>query len=153
MKREHGSMLGLYTIGIAALFLAGFFLLVIFGAYGYRNIVSGQNANMRGRAILSYLSTTVRGYDRRGGVQLSDSEYGTVLSIADGSGYVMRVYRYEGELVEEYVAEGSDFTPDSAQHIGATDVFKVRDEGGLLIFETDAGRVLVDLRTAGGDVQ
>ena len=46
MKKEHRSPIGLYTIGVAALFLAGFFLLVVFGAQSYRNTVAGQNGNM-----------------------------------------------------------------------------------------------------------
>ena len=53
MKEDNRSPLGLYTIGIAALFLAGFFLLVVFGAQSYRNTVAGQNGNMRSRALLS----------------------------------------------------------------------------------------------------
>ena len=63
MRKEHHSRIGLFTIGITALFLAGFFLLVVFGAQSYRNTVAGQNGNMQSRALLSYLSTTVKGYD------------------------------------------------------------------------------------------
>ena len=32
MRKEHHSRIGLFTIGITALFLAGFFLLVVFRA-------------------------------------------------------------------------------------------------------------------------
>ena len=72
MKREGSSPLGLYTIGIAALFLAGFFLLVVFGAGSYRNTVSAQNDNMASRALLSYLSTTVKGHDSAGAVRVEE---------------------------------------------------------------------------------
>ena len=34
-KEDQKSPLGLYSIGIAALFLLGFFLLVVFGAQNY----------------------------------------------------------------------------------------------------------------------
>ena len=40
MNTSRSSPLGLYVIGIAALFLAGFLMLVIFGAQTYRNTVS-----------------------------------------------------------------------------------------------------------------
>ena len=59
MKREGTSPLGLYTIGIAALFLAGFFLLVVFGAQSYRDTVGGQNRNGEARAELAYLAAAV----------------------------------------------------------------------------------------------
>ena len=48
--------LGLNMIGIAALFLAGFFLLVIFGAQSYRGTVAGRSGNMDDRALLAYLA-------------------------------------------------------------------------------------------------
>lgn len=100
MKEERQSPLGVYTIGIAALFLAGFFLLVVFGAQCYRNTVAEQNENMHSRALLSYLSTTVKGYDSAASVRIQDSEYGQVLVISEaGSGYALRIYRYEGNLV------------------------------------------------------
>ena len=80
MRKEHHSSIGLFTIGITALFLAGFFLLVVFGAQSYRNTVAGQNGNMQSRALLSYLSTTVKGYDAADAVLLTeDPEVGQVL--------------------------------------------------------------------------
>ena len=45
VKKEGSSPLG-FSIGIVALFLAGFILLVVFGAQSYRDTVSGQNDNM-----------------------------------------------------------------------------------------------------------
>ena len=72
MRKEHHSPIGFYTIGVAALFLAGFFLLVVFGAQSYRNTVAGQNGNMQSRALLSYLSTTVKACDAAGAVSLTE---------------------------------------------------------------------------------
>ena len=83
MKRTERSPLGFYTIGIAALFLAGFFLLVLFGAQTYRNTVSGQTGNNRTRSLLSYFSTCLRSNDA-GGVEVRDTEYGPALVIPDG---------------------------------------------------------------------
>ena len=55
--REKTSPLGYYTIGIAALFLLGFLLLIIFGAQVYRDTAGGQDDNNRTRALRSYLVT------------------------------------------------------------------------------------------------
>ncbi|MBQ9157237.1 MAG: DUF4860 domain-containing protein [Eubacterium sp.] len=152
VKREGQSPLGLYTIGIAALFLAGFFLLVVFGAQNYRNTVSGQNDNMKSRALISYLSTVLRGYDQEKAVQIQDSEYGQTLVIHDGaSGYALRIYRKDDKLLEDYGPEDAALAPDHANIIGETKTFEMKElERGLLDIRTDAGQVLLHLRSRGG---
>lgn len=149
MKRESSSPLGLYTIGIAALFLAGFFLLVVFGAQSYRNTVSGQNFNGESRALLSYLATTVKGYDSRGAVAIAQTEEGPTLVIADGNtGFALRIYCHEGQLMEDYAAAELPLSPEDAKAIGATERFALSwIDGTLLRMETDAGPVLVHLRS------
>ena len=149
MRAEERSPLGLYTIGVAALFLAGFFLLVFFGAQSYRATVMSQTGNNQTRSLLSYLATCVSGNDTAGSVTVYESEYGTVLLVRDGdTGYGMRIYRYQGALVEDYAAVDAALSPDSAQTIGETEVFRVSAlSPDLLQAETDAGRVLLRLRT------
>ena len=51
MKRTKSSPLGWYTVGIAALFFAGFLLLVIFGALIYRNAARSQSGNCDARSL------------------------------------------------------------------------------------------------------
>lgn len=147
MKQRSGSPLGLYTIGIAALFLAGFLLLVVFGAQSYRNTVTDQDGNMRSRALLSYLSTTLHAYDGADAVSRADSDYGPVLVVADGgTGYALRIYRYEGHLVEDYARRDAELLPEEAQVIGDTERFDFLREGDLLTVTTDAGQVLYHIR-------
>ena len=151
MKQSERSPLGLYTIGIAALFLAGFFLLVVFGAGSYRGTVAGQNDNMQSRALLSYLSTTVKGYDARGAVAISAGAEGSVLTLLDGeSGYALRVYLKDGALVEDYAPVEAPLRPEEGQIIGRTAVFTAeRTKADLLTLTTDAGQVLLRLRSGG----
>ena len=150
MKKNGQSGLGLYTIGIAALFLAGFLLLVVFGAQSYRDTVKGQNRNMHSRALLSYLSTTIKGYDAEGAVRVDeDGEHGKVLILSEGrSGYALRIYRANGSLVEDYARADAALRPEDAQIIGATEVFDpVLTADGLLTVSCDAGKVLLHLRS------
>lgn len=149
MKRS--SPLGLYTLGIAALFLAGFLLLVVFGARTYRDAAAGQAENNRDRALLSYLSSCVKSSDRDGCVSVEESESGPVLVLGDGSGYALHIYRHNGSLVENYSAEGASLQPDWADVIGATEVFTIeRPAADLLQITTDAGSVLLHLRSGEG---
>ena len=150
MKQERQSSLGLYTIVIAALFLAGFFLLVVFGAQSYRNTVSGQSRNMESRALLSYLSTTVKAYDARDAVAVrEDKDVGQVLILRDGtSGYALRIYRQNDWLLEDYAEENAALRPEEAQQIGKTGRFSVKQtDDSTMMIGTDAGSVLLHLRS------
>lgn len=150
MREEKRSPLGLYTIGIAALFLAGFLLLVVFGAKSYQRTTDGQNENMHSRALLSYLSTIIKAYDTSGAVSVQGTEEdGQVLWLKDGSsGYVLRIYVRDGMLLEDYAAESAALRPEEAQRIGETEQFEIflLAEDSLRV-TTDAGSVLLHLRS------
>ena len=152
MRQEEGNPMGLYTIGIVALFLAGFFLLVVFGARSYQQTVNLQYGNMDTRALSSYLAASVKGSDTRGAVSIRNTEEGPTLLIADGdTGYGLRIYQREGRLLEEYTASDAPFSPEEAQVIGTTELFEPEmPEQDLLIVRTDAGRVVLHLRSEGG---
>ena len=149
MKENGRSGLGLYTVGIAALFLAGFFLLVVFGAQSYRKTVGGQNGNMHSRALLSYLSTAVKACDAEDALQITeDPDYGKILVLLDsGSGYAQRIYCADGKLVEDYAPANAPLRPETAQIIGETVCFEPEQpERNLLTVRCDAGEVLLHLR-------
>ena len=154
MKSEHGSSIGYFTIGIATLFLAGFLLLVVFGAQSYRNTVSVQNSNMTSRTLLSYIATCVKASDTENAVSVADTTEGQILRVADGdSGYGLFIYWHDGKLLEEFTSMDAQLSPESAEVIGYTDVFSVREvSDGLISVTTDAGRVLLHLRSEGGGV-
>ena len=94
MKRGSFSQ-GFFTLGIA-----GFFLLVTFGAATYRETVEGQGENNRTRALVSYLSTCLKANDRAGALSWEacteqDAMNGALFTIADGdSAYALRIYQW-----------------------------------------------------------
>ena len=152
MKVSRSSPLGLYVIGIAALFLAGFLMLVVFGAQTYQNTVAVQNGNNQTRSTLSYISAVVRASDAAGSVKVAEvvlEDGGTtkVLSLADGdTGYALRVYLHEGMLMEEYARAEAELVPAASNEIGATDIFDVEKDGSILRVQTGDGKVLLHLR-------
>ncbi len=147
MKRNG---LGLYTMGIAALFLAGFFLLVVFGAKTYRTAAASQARHNEQRALLSYLSTCVKSNDKAGGVYIREED-GPVLVMEDGSGFGLHIYQEDGKLLEEYSAVDAALHPQEATVLGETDVFRVEElRPGTLEVVTDAGAVLLHLRSGEG---
>ncbi|MCI9278606.1 MAG: DUF4860 domain-containing protein [Lachnospiraceae bacterium] len=149
MRQDNRSPVTLMTMGIAGFFLAGFFLLVIFGAQVYQEIVGGQAQNNHTRELMGYLITCAKANDSEGSVMILEREEGPVLVIADGdSGYAFRIYRHEGALVEDYGALESDPNPGVAMVIGETEIFEVEDRGdGTFAVTTDAGVVLFHARS------
>ncbi len=148
MKRD-GGLSGIYTMAVAGIFLAGFFLMVIFGAQTYGSIVAEQTENNQERALLSYISTCVRMNDTEGAVSIAKEAGEPVLVIGDGeSGYALRIYRYGDCLVEDYGQVDGELSPDMAQVIGETSIFQVEELGNdIYAVTTDAGRVLFGLRS------
>ena len=152
MKKSRSSPLGLYVIGIAALFLAGLLMLVIFGAQTYQDTVRVQNDNNRFRASLSYITATVRAYDGAGAVSITDMVLndgtGTqVLTLLDGdTGFAQRIYCSDGKLMEEYARAGAALQPDAGNAVGETTTFEADIDGSILRVRTDEGEVLIHLR-------
>lgn len=172
------SLLGLYTIGIAALFLLGFLLLVVFGATGYRGTVDARETHSQERALLSYISTSVQqtelghvhveslgatggsagGDIDNDGVNAEDKHAGSgtaagqmlVLEDAD-TGYVTRIYLADGKLIEEYRNANTSPDPTQGRVIGETDTFTIEEAAdGLLKVTTGEGSVLVYTGTPSG---
>lgn len=149
MRRDSRSPVTLMTMGIAGFFLAGFFLLVIFGAQVYQEIVGGQSANNHTRELMGYLVTCAKANDSQGAVRILEREDGPMLVIADGdSGYAFRIYKHDGALVEDYGPLESQPNPQAAMVICETEVFSVEEWGeGTFAVTTDAGVVLFHARS------
>lgn len=156
MKRSVRSPVGFYTIGMAALFMTGFFLLVVFGAEIYGSIVSGQNGNNEERSVLAYIAAEVKSGDQTGGIEVFHGEGSDVLIIRDdpeNSEYAVRVYLRNGRLMEDYGRVSGELNPGSALALGKTQTFQVEAvDGNTLSISTDEGRVLVSLKSEGGIV-
>ena len=146
-KRTSQSLQGLYTIAIAMVFLAGFLLLVIFGAVSYQSTSGSQQDNNHVRALLSYLVTSSKTNDA-GSLSVMQDELGDVLVISDGdTGYGLRIYCYEGNLVEDYNALDKPLYPKEANVIAANETFSVSYKNERLIeVTTDEGTVLLNVR-------
>lgn len=154
--REKTSPLGYYTIGIAALFLLGFLLLIVFGAQVYQATVTNQDQNNQTRALRSYLVTCVRSAAAED-VELRD-EAGTegveseILVIRDsGTDYGLQIFLHDGQLKEVYGRLDQAPDPETAQSIAATPAFDVEQiSEEVFAVTTGAGRTLLHVGGAAG---
>ena len=97
-------------------------------------------------------AVTYRVHVPAGNVYRLSAEDGSVLTLADArSGYALRIYRHGDELVEDYAPADAPLDPEEAQVIGPTRLFRAElADGDTLRLATDAGEVLVHLRSEGG---
>lgn len=133
------------------LFLAGFLLLVVFGAKTYKGSVDSQAADDQNRALMGYFATCVSANDNNGAVYISEGEYGHVLEIPDqNTGYGLRIYCFEGQLMEAYMNLDGQIVPENDICIGKTQTFNlefIKDD--TLKITTDEGSVIIRMRSEG----
>ena len=136
-----------YSIGIFALFLAGFLMLVLFGARSYRAAAETQESASRFRALTSYLSAAAAG---SGGAYKDTWEGGDLLVIPDGdSGYGLLVFRTDEGLSEQYCQLSGAPDPAASRVIAETAAFSVSQPSPrLLAVQTDAGTVFLPVWAA-----
>lgn len=141
--------MGFYTMGVAGVILAIFFLLVLSGARTYRGTVAGREKNNQDRALLSYLQANVKAGDAEGAVRVYEADGAPVVAVEEGdSGYGIRIYQHEGKLVGDYGRLDWELNPEGALVIGETERFQVEDLGNATYaVDTDAGRTLFHLRS------
>lgn len=143
-----------FALALFALLLGCILALVLLGGGLYERLAAGERQNSAVRASLDYLSTRVRAADRQGAVRLEEGPEGPALVLAEApeeGGYELRIYLYEGWLVEDYAPAGSAYAPDGAQPVAESDRFEpVFEAPGLLRLCTQQGVALVALRSEGG---
>ena len=150
MKPNETKRSGFSTVIVTVFFLACFLAMILFGTSVYRDIAGGHKDNTRRRSVLSYLLTVSR--MNESDIHVGDGKYGTMLVIEDGdTGYVMRIYQYEGQLVEDYGKPDGPLYPDAADRIAETDRFEITEvKEDLLHIHTSEGSVFLHTGGKGG---
>ena len=150
MKSDETKRSGLSTVIVTVFFLGCFLAMILFGTGIYRDIAGGHQENSLRRSVLSYLLTISRinGSD----ITVSQGKYGTMLVIADGdTGYAVRIYQYDGRLVEDYGKPEGPLYPDAADRIAKTDRFEISEvKEDLLHVQTSEGSVYLHTGGKGG---
>lgn len=70
--------------------------------------------------------------------------------VLESGTYETRIYLYEGNILEEYVLEGTAYSPKTATNIVASSTFEFSYENGMLTITTDQGTTKVALRSLAG---
>lgn len=150
MKHRNRNSILLLSVGVVILFLTGFLLLVVLGAGSYRGVVDSQYANMDARGLSAYIAASIKATDSRGAIGVTDSAYGQVLTVTDAeTGYALRYYLYDGQLVEDFAHADAPLAPEEAQRIAPTEIFSAEyGANGILTVVTDAGCTYLRIHSA-----
>lgn len=154
MKREKNGPGSGPALALFALLLGCILALAALGGGLYERLARSQRENGEARTTPAYLATQVRAADREGAVRLADGPQGPALVLAEApeeGGYELRIYLYDGWLVEDYAPAGSALAPRQAQPVAVCGRFEPEFTApGLLRVATDEGTALVALRSGRG---
>lgn len=138
---------------LLAVFFVALLLSLIAGVTVYKHISDLQNENNAQREGLGLIVNTVRANDATGAIAQGEGPEGKSLVVVEhaASGtYETRIYRYEGQILQEYSLAGSAYTPEKASKVADSATFSFTYSGALLTITTDQGTAEVALRYAQG---
>ena len=151
--RQH-RMDGLLALRLFAVFAACILAVLLSGAGAYRRLVDRDQGAYDSRTCIQYIATRVRQSDIAGSVEVVSFQGTNALALEESTGYVTRVYWYDGYLMELYAAADSDLAPEDGVKLLESEPVDFSLEDGLLTVKIDggsAGKVLcLSLRTEEG---
>jgi len=156
--RDTGTGSHVAAVALFAIVILVVLFLVIFGSSVYRSAVAHSAADDSLRATQGYIDTHIQAADAQDAISIGEGPQGSALVISeagDTATYEVRIYAYEGALVEEYARAGSSYVLANAQRITSCSSFEVSwaDEASeshrLLKVTTDAGTTFIALRSDG----
>lgn len=145
-----GSSGHMFTALLFALFVIALLLAVVAGTNVYRNLNDVRSGADEARLGLTLLANNVRANDAANAIAAGTGPEGRSLVLVerlDSGTYETRIYRHEGNIVEEYALADAAYTPEKAVVICPSDVFDFSYGNGLLTITTDQGSADVALRS------
>lgn len=142
---------GIAPVLLFALFMVLLLLALVAGLRSYSNEVDSSNESKESRLSVGFLVNTVRNFDTTGFIRTSDGPEGDALVLvqyANDMEFETRIYKYDGNLMQEYAVAGTPYTPQNATVLFPTEQFAFDVEGELLTIDTDEGTANVALRCA-----
>ena len=144
-----------FTIALLAVFFIVLMTGLAAGVAMYQAVANNQIDTNMARMQAGLLASNVRANDSANAIRVSEGPEGRALILSetiDSDTYEMRIYLYEGKIVQEYSLAGSQFTPARAQPLIESTTFDFEMHGNLLVLKTDQGATNVALRSyQGGD--
>lgn len=145
-----------FTIALLVIFFMVLMSGLAAGVAMYQAVANNQIDTNNARMQAGLLASNVHINDAYNAIGVSQGPEGRALVLSneiDGSKYEMRIYLFEGHIVQEYSPSGVQYSPGRAQPLLESSVFEFEQYGNLLVIHTDQGATNIALRSyQGGDV-
>lgn len=143
-----------FTVVLLAVFFVVLMAGLAVGVAMYQAVANNQLETNAARMQAGLLASNVHANDTASAIGTGNGPEGRALVLTergeDGSAYEMRIYLYQGNVVQEFSLAGSAYTPDRAQPLISSSSFDFAMHGNLLVIFTDQGATNVALRSNQG---
>lgn len=143
-----------FTIVLLAVFFVVLMTGLAAGVAMYQAVANNQLDTNAARMQSGLLASNVHANDSANALGTGNGPEGRSLVLtkedADGEKYEMRMYLYNGHIVQEYSPAGAAYTPERAQPLLTSSTFDFGLYGNLLVIETDQGSTNIALRSYQG---
>ena len=157
LPENRGIAARVFTIVLLAVFFVVLMTGLAAGVAMYQAVANNQIDTSNARMQAGLLASNVHANDSYNAIGTGEGPEGPALvlsTMADTERYEMRIYLYQGQIVQEYSMAGSAYTPARAQPLFESTTFDFEQYGNLLVIKTDQGATNVALRSyQGGGVQ
>ena len=119
----------------------------------YQSVANNQLDTNAARMQSGLLASNVHANDTMNSIGVSQGPEGRSLVLSetiDSETYEMRIYLYQGQIVQEYSVAGAEYTPARAQPLIESSTFEFEQHGNLLVIRTDQGATNIALRSYQG---
>lgn len=144
----------LFILVLFGILTVSLVLVFALGTNAYQSLEQARTSGQQVRLQSSLLATTVRAMDEAGAASVGEGPEGPALVMTEQAGqgrYQIRLYQYQGKLVQEYTTAGMPYDPKAATVLCQTRKFSFTVDRGLITLTTDAGKTYVALRSVGGE--
>ena len=143
-----------FTVVLLAVFFIVLMAGLAVGVAMYQAVANNQLETNAARMQAGLLASNVHVNDTANAVGTGNGPEGRALVLSeragDGSAYEMRIYLYQGNVVQEYSLAGAAYTPERAQPLIASSTFDFALHGNLLVIFTEQGATNITLRSYQG---
>lgn len=153
-KDDRKSSSRVFTVVLLAFFFVVLMTGLAAGVAMYQAVATNQLQTNAARMQAGLLTSNVHVNDTANAIGVGNGPEGRALVLTeqsvDGDKYEMRIYLYQGKIVQEYSIAGAAYTPDRAQPLLDSTSFDFEMHGSLLVLHTDQGSTNVTLRSYQG---
>lgn len=150
MKKNVSNITELPALIVFTVFAVCVLMVLLYGAHSYKGMAARGEESFRLRTARQYVATRVRQAETVTAEDFSGCDALTIREQTGGTGYITRVYLYDGYIRELYCAESAALSPQDGEKIIRAEDLRFSIEDDLLAVQLDGSGFYLQLRGKGG---